>query len=73
MVYAQVKRIPGKPVERIVQTAPPANWDDSEDKELEWLARGASELARSTMQQLDETKAAECKKRMLQEMKHSGK
>ena len=73
MVYAQVKRSPGKPAERIVQETPPADWDDSEDKELEWLARGASELARSTMHQLDEAKADECKKRMLQEMKHPGK
>ncbi len=69
--YAQVKRTPGKAAKVILRQTPPANWDDSEERELEKLAHGASVLAWKSLSQIDKDKADECRKRMLEEMKSS--
>ena len=71
--YAQVKRRPGKPAEVTLLQTPPEGWDDTEDAELEWLARGASELARRSLKDIDRVKAEECRKKMLDEMRKASK
>ena len=68
-VYVQVKRTSGRPPEIKVQPKAPEGWDDSEEKDLEWLARGASLLARKNMQGIDLKKAEECKKKLLAELR----
>ena len=68
VVYVQVKKSQGTPPEIKIQQIPPAGWDDSEDRELELLARGAGELARKSLQKIDKDKAEECRKKLLQEM-----
>lgn len=70
VVYGQVKRIPGKAPEVKVQQSPPEGWDDSEERDLEWLARGASELARKSLQDLDVQKAAEHRRKLLNEIRN---
>lgn len=69
--YAKVKRIPGKTAEVTFSTYAPKDWDDSEERELEWLARGAGELARRSLAGIDKNKAQECRKKMLHEMKQT--
>ena len=69
VIYAQVKRTPGRAPEINVQQTPPEGWDDSEEKELEWLARGAGALAHESLRELDAQKAAECRKKMLNEVR----
>lgn len=69
--YAQVKRTPGKAATVTLLQTPPADWDDSEEKELAKLAHGASVLAWESLTQINKTKAAECRKRMLEEIKSS--
>lgn len=73
VTYAQVKRHPGKPTEVKVSVTAPEGWDDSEERELEWLARGASELARSSHQDIDKELAKSCRKKMLEEMRRAEK
>lgn len=73
VTYAQVKRIPGKPAEVKIQTTAPAGWDDSEEQELEALARGAGELARKSMHLMNREQAESCRKKLLQEMRDAGK
>lgn len=70
-MYAQVNRTPGKAPTVILQETPPKDWDESEEQELTKLAHGASVLAWKSLSQIDEAKAAECRKRMLEEMKSS--
>ena len=53
VAYAQVKRIPGRPAEVKLQPTAPEGWDDSEERELEVLARGAGELVRKSLQQVN--------------------
>lgn len=73
VTYAQVKRVPGKPAEVKIQTTAPEGWDDSEDQELEVLARGAGELARKSIQLMNREQAEVCRKKLLQEMRDAGK
>lgn len=73
VTYAQVKRIPGKPAEVKIQTTAPEGWDDSEDRELEVLARGAGELVRKSIRLMNREQAEACRKKLLQEMKDAGK
>lgn len=68
VVYVQVKKPQGREPEITIQQTPPAGWDDSEDRELDWLARGAGKLARESLQKMDKDKAEECRKKLLQEM-----
>ena len=70
-VYAQVKRIPGKKTEVIQLSQPPQDWDDEEDKELQLLARQASLSAWNSISQIDQAKADECRKKILDEIKAS--
>ena len=69
--YAQVKRTPGKAPKVILRQTPPKDWDDSEEQELAKLAHGASVLAWKSLSQINKKKAAECRKRMLEEIKSS--
>lgn len=71
--YAQVKRIPGRPAEVKLQTTAPEGWDDSEERELEVLARGAGELVRKSLHQMNREQAEACRKKLLREMKDTGK
>ncbi len=71
--YAQVKRRPGKPAEVTLLQTPPEGWDDTEEAELEWLARGAAELARRSLTSIDRAKAEACRKKMLDEMRKASK
>lgn len=73
VTYAQVKRIPGRPAEVKLQPTAPEGWDDSEERELEVLARGAGELVRKSLQQVNREQAEACRKKLLQEMKDAGK
>ena len=72
-VYAQVKRIPGKASEVTILSAPPAGWDDSEEAELEWLARGAGELARKSRENFNKHQAELCRRKLLSEMRQATK
>ncbi len=73
VTYAQVKRIPGKPAEVKLQSTAPAGWDDSEDRELEILARGAEDLVRKSLSLVNQEQAEACRKKMLREMREGGK
>lgn len=73
VTYAQVKRVPGKPAEVKIQTTAPEGWDDSEEQELEMLARGAGELARKSIQLMNREQAESCRKQLLREMRDTGK
>lgn len=73
VTYAQVKRVPGKPAEVKIQTTAPEGWDDSEEQELEVLARGAGELARKSIQLMNREQAESCRKQLLREMRDTGK
>ncbi len=73
VTYAQVKRIPGKPAEVKLQSTAPEGWDDSEDRELEILARGAGELVRKSLRQMNREQAEACRKKLLREMRQAGK
>lgn len=68
VVYVQEKKLQGKAPEITMQQTPSPGWDDSEDRELELLARGAGKLARESLQRMDKDKAEECRKKLLQEM-----
>ena len=69
--YGQVTRTPDKPSEVQILTAPPAGWDNAEERELEALARGASALAWHKMSKVNEAKAAETRRHMLNEVRQS--
>lgn len=69
VVYVQVNRPMGKSPETQIQQNAPKDWDDSEERELEWLARGASALARKSMRSIDPNKAEECRKKLLEEIR----
>lgn len=69
-VYGQIERIPGKKPKVTVFHHAPKGWDDSEERELEWLARGAAELARKSLKNIDRKKAAECRKQLLEDLRN---
>lgn len=71
VVYGQIVKKPGQPAKVITQQTPPKGWDDSEEQELEWLARGASDLARESLKDIDKAKADDCLKKMLDEIKNA--
>ena len=71
--YAQVKSIPGTASKVTILSAPPAGWDDSEEAELEWLARDAGELARKSRENLNKHQAELCRRKLLSEMRQATK
>jgi hypothetical protein len=69
--YGQVTRTPGQPSQVREQVTPPEIWDDSEERELEFLAKGASALAWRNMNNVDKAKADQNRKEMLNEVRKS--
>lgn len=68
VTYWNIKRAPGQQQQVEKSAQPPADWDDSEDRELELLAKGASSLARENVRRVDAQKAEACRKEMLQQI-----
>lgn len=72
VVYVQGKNTPNESPERAPQQNTKDAWDDAEEQELEWLARGAGALARSSLQEIDKSKAEDCRRKLLEEMRTPG-
>ena len=72
VVYVQGKKTQNATPEKAPQTNTSEGWDDSEEQELEWLARGAGALARNSLQEIDSSKAEECRRKLLEEMRTPG-
>lgn len=71
-VYVQGKKTRNETPERATQQNSSESWDDSEEQELEWLARGAGALARNSLQDINKSKAEECRRKLLEEMRTPG-
>ena len=72
VVYVQGKKTPNESLEREPRQNSTDGWDDAEEKELEWLARGAGALARNSLQEIDKSKAEDCRRKLLEEMRTPG-
>lgn len=68
VTYWKIKRTSNQQQQVEKSDLPSAEWDDSEDRELEALAKGASSLAREEVARIDAQKAEECRKQMLQQV-----
>ncbi|MBE6434738.1 MAG: hypothetical protein E7030_00860 [Akkermansiaceae bacterium] len=67
----QVKKSTGTSSKSINLSRLPEDWEDDEERELKKLAHEASLLAWSTLSQIDKKKAAECRKKLLDDIKSS--
>lgn len=72
VVYVQGKKTRNETPERATQQNSSESWDDSEEQELEWLARGAGALACNSLQDINKSKAEECRRKLLEEMRTPG-